>query len=265
MNEYVMGIDIGSRTIKIVIMNPNTMQIKDFYITDTTATPKAQAEKAIEKILSKNNIEKDEIVYTVATGYSREQFPNSNKTVTEITCQACGINYFFPNAKTIIDIGGQDSKIIKIENGIVCDFTMNDRCAAGTGRFLEIAEKIIEIERDKIWKTVKDVKKPLPISSMCVVFAESEIISLIANGKNRAEIFAGVLLAIAKRTTALAGRINIEEPLIFTGGVANSKAMIASLEKSLGIKITIPQNPTITAAVGASIIATKNFNRKTNK
>ena len=88
-----MGIDIGSRTIKIVIMNPNTMQIKDFYITDTTATPKAQAEKAIEKILSQNNIEKDEIVYTVATGYSREQFPNSNKTVTEITCQACGINY----------------------------------------------------------------------------------------------------------------------------------------------------------------------------
>ena len=262
MNEYVMGIDIGSRTIKIVIMNPNTMQIKDFYITDTTATPKAQAEKAIEKILSKNNIEKDEIVYTVATGYSREQFPNSNKTVTEITCQACGINYFFPNAKTIIDIGGQDSKIIKIENGIVCDFTMNDRCAAGTGRFLEIAEKIIEIERDKIWETVKDVKNPLPISSMCVVFAESEIISLIANGKNRAEIFAGVLLAIAKRTTALAGRINIEEPLIFTGGVANSKAMTASLEKSLGIKITIPQNPTITAAVGASIIATKNFNRK---
>ena len=184
-------------------------------------------------------------------------------------CNFCSSEYsdelfhdVYPNAKTIIDIGGQDSKIIKVENGIVCDFTMNDRCAAGTGRFLEIAEKIIEIERDKIWETVKDVKNPLPISSMCVVFAESEIISLIANGKNRAEIFAGVLLAIAKRTTALAGRINIEEPLIFTGGVANSKAMTASLEKSLGIKITIPQNPTITAAVGASIIATKNFNRK---
>lgn len=242
-------------------MNPNTMQIKDFYVTDTTATPKTQAEKAIKKILLKNNIDPKDITYTVATGYSREQFPHSNKTVTEITCQACGINYFYPNAKTIIDIGGQDSKIIKVENGIVCDFTMNDRCAAGTGRFLEIAEKIIEIERDKIWETVKDIKNPLPISSMCVVFAESEIISLIANGKNRGEIFAGVLLAIAKRTTALAGRINIEEPLIFTGGVANSKAMTASLEKSLEMKITTPANPTITAAVGASIIAVKNLNR----
>ncbi len=261
MDKYVMGIDIGSRTIKIVIMNPNTMQIKDFYVTDTTATPKTQAEKAIKKILLKNNIDPKDITYTVATGYSREQFPHSNKTVTEITCQACGINYFYPNAKTIIDIGGQDSKIIKVENGIVCDFTMNDRCAAGTGRFLEIAEKIIEIERDKIWETVKDIKNPLPISSMCVVFAESEIISLIANGKNRGEIFAGVLLAIAKRTTALAGRINIEEPLIFTGGVANSKAMTASLEKSLEMKITTPANPTITAAVGASIIAVKNLNR----
>ena len=257
-----MGIDIGSRTIKIVIMDPNTMQIKDYYITDTTATPKLQAEKAIEKILLKNNIEHKDITYTIATGYSREQFPNSNKTVTEITCQACGVNYFYPNAKTIIDIGGQDSKIIKVENGIVCDFTMNDRCAAGTGRFLEIAEKIIEIERDKIWDTVKNIKNPLPISSMCVVFAESEIISLIANGKNRGEIFAGVLLAIAKRTTALAGRMNIEEPLIFTGGVANSKAMTASLEKSLEMKIITPENPTITAAVGASIIASKNYLRK---
>ncbi len=261
MDKYVMGIDIGSRTIKTVIMNPNTMQIKDFYVTDTTATPKAQAEKAIEKILSKNKIENKDIAYTVTTGYSREQFPHSNKTVTEITCQACGVNYFYPNAKTIIDIGGQDSKIIKVENGIVCDFTMNDRCAAGTGRFLEIAEKIIEIERDKIWETVKDIKNPLQISSMCVVFAESEIISLIANGKNKGEIFAGVLLAIAKRTTALAGRMNIEEPLIFTGGVANSKAMTASLEKSLEMKITTPVNPTITAAVGASIIAVKNLNR----
>lgn len=263
MNKTLtLGIDVGSRTLKGVILNSENLTVADSIVRETTALPKEAAQLMIDELLKRNKLAKKDIAFTVSSGYGREQISEADKTVTEITCQAAGIRHLFPEAKTIIDIGGQDSKAIKVENGIVCDFAMNDRCAAGTGRFLEIVENILELSKDQTYETAIKAKNPCSINNMCVVFAESEIISLLASGRNKCDIFAGVLNSLAKRTAALAGKIGVEPPVIFTGGVALSKAMTESLAKALGEKIITPANPSVTVALGAAIIAAKRLKRK---
>ncbi len=255
MRNFSCGIDIGSRSIKIVIFDIENSKIKDIKVSDTTSFPQKEAEKLFQEIISENNIPEEEIKYIISTGYGREQFTKADKKLTEISCHAKGVHFLFPEAGTVIDIGGQDSKVIKLAHGNVCDFAMNDKCAAGTGRFLEVVEKIVEVPRSKMDEILEEVSSPCSISSMCVVFAESEIISLLASGNKIADILAGVLESLARRTVSLAGKIGLNPPIVFTGGVANNKAMVKTMESVIGEKLLLPPNPSITGALGAAIIA----------
>lgn len=256
MKKYSCGIDIGSRTIKIVIFDVENKEIIFSDVTDTTATPKESAERFYNFALESSGISQTSLYPITATGYSREQFAKADFKVTEISCHAKGVSLLYPNAKTIIDIGGQDSKVIKVDNGFVKDFAMNDKCAAGTGRFLEVVSKIIEIQPDDMFLEYKKSSAACSISSMCVVFAESEIIGLLASGKLKSDILSGVLESLARRTISLAGRIGLESPIVFTGGVARNRAMQEVMAKVIGSEreLIIPPNPSITGALGAAII-----------
>ena len=253
MKNITCGADIGSRTIKIVLYCEG--EIINFNVSDTTARPKQKAENMFYTLLKDSNLTEANLTRIISTGYGRDQFTIAHKKITEISCHAKGVSYFFPQAKTIIDIGGQDSKVIRIDNGSVFDFAMNDKCAAGTGRFLESAEKIIEVQHEKIEELLNDADEVCQVSSMCVVFAESEIIGLLASGKRPANILAGVLESLAKRTSGLLSKTGFEAPIVFTGGVAQNNAMIKTMEKVLETKLLIPKHPSITGALGAAIIA----------
>lgn len=190
----------------------------------------------------------------VATGYGRNAVSIANTTITEITSHAVGVRRLVPEAKNIIDIGGQDSKLMRLDrNGKVRDFAMNDRCAAGSGRFLEVVAQRLGVELNSLGRMAA-------ISSMCVVFAETEITGLLADGKAREDIVAGVQAAIANRIIAMAGR-NIELPIIFTGGVAMVSGMDAALQSALGQSITVSPDPQMTGALGAAILASDRFNK----
>lgn len=249
MKKIFIGIDLGSTTVKAVALNE---KIVASAIKPTGANPRKTGEKVLDEILA--NI-KGDVQRIVATGYGRVSF-NANDIVSEITAHARGSHYLFPQARTIIDIGGQDSKITRInEKGKVLDFAMNDKCAAGTGRFIENTAKALEISLEEFSNKSLKSKNPANINSMCTVFAESEVISLLAQGITLEDISAGIHLSVAKRIKAMAERIGIEKEVIFTGGVAKSLAMKKTLENSLGIKLIVPEEPQIIGALGAAIVA----------
>ncbi|HHT9130729.1 MAG TPA: 2-hydroxyacyl-CoA dehydratase, partial [Candidatus Brocadiaceae bacterium] len=191
-----------------------------------------------------------------ATGYGRIKVPFANEVVTEITCHAKGANYYFPKARTIIDIGGQDSKVIKVDaRGNVLDFVMNDKCAAGTGRFLEVMARTVEIDLEDMGQISLSGKDNVSISSLCTVFAESEVVSLIGADHKTADICRALHISIAKRITAQVKRIGLEEEIVMTGGVAKNIGVVTELEKNLGCKIKISEEPQINGALGAALIA----------
>lgn len=251
------GIDVGSRTIKIVIYDSKKKNIIAKAIDNSGVNQESIVGNLFEKTLKKAHCTKKDIKRTVATGYGRELIGFADRIVTEIICHAKGVYYLLPETKSIIEIGGQDSKIIKLsDNGNVIDFAMNDRCAAGTGRFLENVAKLIEIDINEMKNIVEKSKSPAHISSMCVVFAESEIIGLLSKNVPKSEIVAGVQNSIASRIMGLASRM-LENPVVFTGGVALNSAMAEALQKETGKKIIIPEFPQFTGALGAAIIATE--------
>ena len=191
----------------------------------------------------------------VATGYGRDAVEFADTTITEITCQARGVRFSAPNARTVVDIGGQDSKLLRLDpDGRVRDFSMNDRCAAGTGRFMEMVAARLEIELSGIGGVAARAKKAVAISSMCAVFAETEIVGLLAAGEKPANIIAGVQAAIAARIAAMAGR-EVAEQVIFTGGVALVPGMDRALAKALGHPVKVAANPQFTCALGAALMA----------
>ncbi|MHC4395677.1 MAG: acyl-CoA dehydratase activase [Planctomycetota bacterium] len=254
------GIDAGSRTIKIVLMDTDSKDIIAKAVTDQGTEQDRLALQLFQKLLKDNNIHKENVHRIVATGYGRDIVSIADTTITEITCHAVGVSRLVPNAKTVIDIGGQDSKLLRLDgNGKVRDFVMNDRCAAGTGRFLEVVAQHLGIELDSLGEMAAKSRSPATISSMCVVFAETEIIGLLATGKATEDIVAGVQDAIASRIIAMAGR-NIDLPIIFTGGVAMVPGMDSALRSALQQDITISPHPQITGALGAAILAAKQLN-----
>jgi predicted CoA-substrate-specific enzyme activase len=193
----------------------------------------------------------------VATGYGRylAQVHLKCPIITEIKAYALGAHYFFPNCRTVLDIGGQDSKVIRVNNGKVEDFEMNDRCAAGTGKFLEVMATTLGYTIDDFGKTAFDLEDAVSISSMCTVFAESEVVSLIAGGKDHRSIALGLHQSILNRILALVGMTGYEDEIVFAGGVAKNKCLIALLEKRLAANILIPEEPQIVGAVGAALTA----------
>ncbi len=252
-----VGIDAGSRTIKIVIFDAEARSIIDGLVIDQGIKQGQLALNLLDKILAANNIQKDKVSRIVATGYGRNLIHFAEKTVTEITCQAAGIKHFMPDAVSIIDIGGQDSKYIQLDpNGNVHNFAMNDRCAAGTGRFLEVVATRLDLELEAFGNLAAASKSAAIISSMCVVFAETEIVSLLAEGVAAADIASGVMRAIASRVVAMAGG-NVSEPIVFTGGVALVPGMAEAIEAVSSKSVCIAPSAQLTAALGAAIIAAK--------
>ncbi len=239
------GIDIGSRTIKLVILEDT--KIADYLITDTTVEPM----KRIVEIIRDKKFDK-----MIATGYGRYLIQEAYDCpiITEIKAYATGAYFLFPSCRTVIDIGGQDTKVIKIRDGNVIDFEMNDRCAAGTGKFLEVMANTLGYTIDEFGKNALKGTNSIPINSMCTVFAESEVVSLIARGEDKINIALSLHHSIVNRLLPMVSRINPEDDIVFAGGVAKNPCMVELLRKKLG-NILIPEEPQIIGALGAAIIA----------
>lgn len=248
MESFFAGIDIGSRTIELVVVD-NQGNVQADFQADTGFDPIAEARKMV------NGTSFDRIM---ATGYGRTLFEISfdAPTVTEIKAHARGAREFFPDARTVLDIGGQDSKAISLfENGKVKKFEMNDRCAAGTGKFLEIMAKTLGYDIEDFGREALATENDITISSMCTVFAESEVTSLIAKGNNRQEIARGLHASVIRRAAGMIKRISSEGDIVFTGGVAKNPCMVAFLAEKLERRVLIPENPQYIGALGAALLA----------
>ncbi len=252
---YVMGIDSGSTSTNAVIMDRNR-EIKAFSVVRTGAKSGQSAQKILEEVLDKAGLKREDISWIVSTGYGRVSIPFADENVTEISCHGRGAHYFNPKVRTILDIGGQDSKAIHLnEAGEVTDFVMNDKCAAGTGRFLEMIARSLEMDISELGPAALQSTEYIEITSMCSVFAESEVISLIAQNKEKADIAAGVCRSIAGKSYSLMKRVGLEPEFMMTGGVAKNPGVVRAVEEKIGAKLYICPEPEIVGAVGAALYA----------
>ncbi len=258
----VIGIDIGSRTGKAVLLHDGHLYTA---ITPTGVHTQETADKLFGKLIKQTKLAQSDIDFIVGTGYGRVSLEFGDvphKIVTEISCHAMGAHVLNANVRSIVDIGGQDSKAIRVDpkTGKVVEFIMNDKCAAGTGRFLEKAAALLDLTTEELGAESLKATKPSDVSSQCVVFAESEVISLKAKGATRADIAAGIHIATARRVRNLFNRLGLEDELVFTGGVSNNAGMKKVLEEILGHKISeVKLNTIYAGALGAAVIAQKSF------
>lgn len=252
------GIDIGSVTSKAIIIDEQE-DILAFALIPTAYDRQKSGEDALALALQKIGKPRDAITYIVSTGYGRRAFTSSDKVLPEIICHARGTKFLFPAARTIVDIGGQDSKVIELdEEGRVIRFEMNDKCAAGTGRFLEVlTERILNLPLEDLGPLSLKSKNPCVLSSVCTIFAETEIISFLSENRAKEDIAWGMHKAIAKRVISMgsAGQIDYKEPIVFSGGVAKNIGVVKAIEEVLGKEVMTPEEPQITAALGAAIFA----------
>ena len=253
------GIDAGSRAIKVVLIGNEGLGIIAKGQVDQGVEQDKLACRLFESVLAEGGVRRSDVRRVVATGYGRDAIAIADTTITEITCHAVGVRHLTPDARTVIDIGGQDSKLVRLDSsGRVRDFAMNDRCAAGTGRFLEVVADRLGLSLGDLGPMAARSHSPAAISSMCVVFAETEIIGLLAGGRACEDIVAGVQTAIAARIVAMAGR-NVEPPIVFTGGVARISGMETALQTALGRPVAISPEPQMTGALGAALLARRYF------
>jgi len=254
---YVAGIDSGSTSTDVVILDQNG-KIKSTMIIPTGGGAMMSAEKSLAAAVEKAGIQEEDIVRIVTTGYGRAYIDSGDDSITEITCHAKGAHYLNPNVRTIIDIGGQDIKAISIdEHGAVTNFLMNDKCAAGTGRFLEMMARTLGLSLEEMSIKGLEWKENIVISSMCTVFAESEVVSLVAQNKNVADIIHGLNVSVASKVGALAARLSKKNPgeYMMTGGVAKNQGIIQVLEEKLGAKLYICDEAQLCGALGAALFA----------
>lgn len=252
---YVLGIDSGSTSTNAVIMNQDRTIIASSVIR-TGAKSGDSAERILSDVLQKAKLERKDLARIVSTGYGRVSIAFADENVTEISCHGKGAHYFNPRVRTILDIGGQDSKAISLdENGEVHDFVMNDKCAAGTGRFLEMIARTLEVDIGELGAIALTSTEHIEITSMCSVFAESEVISLIANNKEKADIANGVCHAIAGKAFSLLKRVGLEPEFMMTGGVAKNPGVVRAVEEKLQARLYICEEPEIVGATGAALYA----------
>ena len=252
---YVLGIDSGSTSTNAVIMNQDRTIIASSVIR-TGAKSGDSAERILSDVLQKAKLERKDLARIVSTGYGRVSIAFADENVTEISCHGKGAHYFNPRVRTILDIGGQDSKAISLdENGEVHDFVMNDKCAAGTGRFLEMIARTLEVDISELGAIALTSTEHIEITSMCSVFAESEVISLIANNKEKADIANGVCHAIAGKAFSLLKRVGLEPEFMMTGGVAKNPGVVRAVEEKLQAGLYICEEPEIVGATGAALYA----------
>ncbi|MHA2091379.1 MAG: acyl-CoA dehydratase activase [Candidatus Kariarchaeaceae archaeon] len=260
---FCLGVDIGSITAKAVILDTETREIKGWDLLLSGYDTKETAKQLVDNLLQKLGIDLSEIDYTISTGYSRKNVDFSSQQITEISCQARGIHHLFPSAHTVIDIGGQDSKVIQIDDqGNLSDFEMNDKCSAGTGRFLEVMAQSLQVPLDEMAQLSSQAKEHVSISSTCTVFAESEVVSRIAQGAKREEIIGGIHQSIATKVHSLVGRVGIKPDVVITGGVAKNQAVVDTLQEKMGCIVKVPTEPQITGALGAALIAIEKYQKQ---
>lgn len=252
--KYFAGIDLGSTMTKAVIIDQNSTILAEV-VRHTGAEHRRLANKVMEEALSSAGLDFEQITYLVATGYGRISVPFADRQITELNCHARGIFHYFPNVKLAVDIGGQDAKGLKIRNGKLLDFVMSDKCAAGTGRFLEIMAQTLDLELDDLGALSLKSQEKTSISSVCTVFARQEVVARLSEGVAPEDILAGVHDAIASRTVRMVSRFGIEPDVIFTGGVAKNKGVVKALEERIGFKVLIPENPMLSGAMGAALMA----------
>ncbi|MCC8050791.1 MAG: acyl-CoA dehydratase activase [Clostridiales bacterium] len=252
---YFAGIDSGSTSTDVVILNKEK-EIVAGIILPTGAGAAIGAERALEQALEQAHLKREDIDAVVTTGYGRTAIQVGDKSITEITCHARGAHFLNPSVRTVVDIGGQDSKVIRLDaDGSVKNFVMNDKCAAGTGHFLEMMARTMEMTLDEIGKAGLSYDEDITISSMCTVFAESEVVSLIAQNKKPDDIVHGLNKAVAAKTAALVKRVGGEEAYMMTGGVAQNQGLVKTLEERLGTKLIISEKAQLCGALGAALYA----------
>jgi predicted CoA-substrate-specific enzyme activase len=264
MGEVVAGVDIGSLTAKTVIMAKDERggKILSYRIIQRGIVDESAARESLEDAIEMAGIRKEDIGFIVTTGYGRSLVQFGNKNITEITCHAKGADFLFKGAKTVIDIGGQDSKVISLDgNGRVINFAMNDKCAAGTGRFLEVMANALGIALNEMGPLSLNSKNPSKVSSLCTVFAESEVISLVARGESKVDIISGIHEAIGRRMLTLTKVVGVFPPVVMTGGVAKNAGVVRVLERLLGLEINLPSEPQIVGALGAALLALDEIKR----
>lgn len=250
------GIDIGSTTTKAVVLGDG--DIFSYALQPTGMEISSISHQVLMEALDKVGLKFEDVDSIVATGYGRISIPFATTTITEITCNAAGVHHLYPNASLVVDIGGQDSKVIKIDGqGRVMQFAMNDKCAAGTGKFLEVAAQTLGVPVSEIGAISMQSENKATISSTCTVFAQTEIVSLIARQTNKEDIAAGLHESIVSRVYGLISSVNPDPQaeVVLTGGVAKNTAIVKLLERMLARKISVPDNPQIVTAMGAAILA----------
>jgi predicted CoA-substrate-specific enzyme activase len=251
---YFAGVDIGSTMTKVVLMD-KAGNLLSFVKGPTGAEHRQLANEVMRQALQEASLQIDDISYIVATGYGRLNVPFADRQITELSCHARGVSSLFPNARTAIDIGGQDAKCMRIDNGRLVSFVMNDKCAAGTGRFLEVTATTLGIKLEDMGDVSLKATKQIQISNLCTIFAQQEVVALLSRGEKLENILAGLHDALASRIAVLARRLGIEPDLVLTGGVAKNIGMVKAMKESLGCEIFVPEEPLLTGALGAAILA----------
>ncbi|MFH1351234.1 MAG: acyl-CoA dehydratase activase [Pseudomonadota bacterium] len=250
----VAGVDIGSRSGKAVIMEDG--EIISSSICDTILKSGEIARLTIEGALEKAGLTLGDIQYTIATGYGRFVVPYASGVISEISCHGKGIHYYFPSVRTILDIGGQDSKVIRInERGRVIDFIMNDKCAGGTGRFLEMIADVLQVPGEEVERLHFQSRKRLPFSSICVVFVKSEVLTMLREGEEKSDIIAGLNDSVATAGFGLLKKTSIKKDLSITGGVAKNAGVVERIREKTGLDPLLAPDPQIVGALGAAVFA----------
>jgi predicted CoA-substrate-specific enzyme activase len=251
-SQYFAGVDIGSTMTKVAIMNQTTLVS---VIGPTGPEHRKLANEVMEEALAKANLPFEAITYLVATGYGRINVSFADKQITEISCHARGVSYLLPEVRTVIDIGGQDCKGVKLnDNGQAVDFVMNDKCAAGTGRFLEVTAEELGVNLEDMGRLSLEAKNKVEISSTCTVFAAQEVVAKLSAGAPLPDIIAGLHEAIATRIYGMVRRLKIEREVALTGGGAKNIGLVKALEAKLGFPALVPPEPLLTGAIGAALM-----------
>ena len=258
---YTMGIDVGSSSSKAVILRDGSEVVAEAVV--QAGTGSSGPGRVLEEIAARSGLKVQDMAFILATGYGRSNLPMADKQMSEITCHAKGVFFEEPAARTIIDIGGQDVKAIALDDrGGIRQFYMNDKCAAGTGRFLEVMSRVLEVPLEEMGQYHFRSKTPAQVSSTCTVFAESEVISLLSRGTAKEDIIAGVHFSVAAKACALAQRVGVRREVVLCGGAAKNGGVADAIEKELGEPLVVARNPQLTGALGAALLAYEEMKRK---
>lgn len=261
MSIYTLGIDIGSTASKCVMLADGKEIVAKSLVSVGAGTSGPQ--RAIAEVLESAGKTREEMSFVLATGYGRNSLVElADHQMSELSCHAKGAAFLFPEVHTVVDIGGQDVKVLQIENGVMTNFVMNDKCAAGTGRFLDVMARVLEVKVDELGDLGAQSTKNVPISSTCTVFAESEVISQLSMDTAKCDIINGIHHSVASRVAGLAHRVGVREQVVMTGGVAQNKGVVNALEEELGCIIHTSPLTQYNGALGAALFAYQKYQKE---